>query len=204
MKSSIEDSQEAIILFDKIAVSQSLGDKMDPSRSDALHWAAIVAYVQFPLYPNLENLEEAISRVRTALADSSLEDIPELTWYLETLMKARAEYFLLTEHPQMVSSGPAQEAASSSLQQMSLPDEGRIGWHATRDVQKACSVTTIERQIQLLQDIISSAFPGMVDHWKYLEALADWYMAKFKHTDDTTDLEKSIEWRKMALASSSY
>ena len=201
MKSLIEDSQEAITLFDKIAASQSLGDEMDPSRSDALHWAAIVAYFQFALYQNLENLEEAISRVRTAFADSSLEDIPELTWYLEKLMKAREEYFLLTEHPQMVSSGPEQKAASSSLQQMSSPDEGWIGWDATWDVQTACSMTTIERQIQLLQDLISSALPGMVDHWKYLEALADWYKAKFKHTDDTTDLEKSIEWRKIALAS---
>ncbi|KAI0253267.1 CHAT domain-containing protein [Lactifluus subvellereus] len=41
----------------------------------------------------------------------------------------------------------------------------------------------------------------MADHGEYLEALADWYRTKFGRTDDTTYLEKSIEWRKVALAS---
>ncbi|KAI0245549.1 CHAT domain-containing protein [Lactifluus subvellereus] len=201
MNSSIGDSQEAIALFDKIAASQPLGDKTNPSRSNARLWAAMVADSQFTSYPNLETLEEAMSRVRTALADSSLEDDPELTLYLEELMEARAKYFHLTEHSQMVSSGPAQGAAPSSLQHMSTPDEGSIGWDARRNVRRTCSMTTIERQIQLLPDLISSALPGTADHGNYLRALADWYDAKFERTDDTTYLEKSIDWRKIALAS---
>ena len=74
--SSIGDSQEAIALFDEIAASQPLGDKTNSSQSDALFQAAKVANIQFTLYPNLENLEEAMSCVRTALADSSLGDNP--------------------------------------------------------------------------------------------------------------------------------
>jgi hypothetical protein len=116
-------------------------------------------------------------------------------------MKSRAEYFHLVEHPQIVSSGPAQETASSSSQYMITLDEGSIGWDATEDVRKACSTMTIERQIQLLQDLISSALPGTADHRKYLQALANWYEAKFKCTDDTTDLEKCIEWGRVVLAS---
>ncbi|KAI0245544.1 CHAT domain-containing protein [Lactifluus subvellereus] len=201
MNSSIEDSQEAIALLDQIAAPQPLGDKTNPSRSHALLWAATVAKDQFTLYPNLETLEGAMSRVRTAIADPSLEDNPDLTRYLEELMKKRAKYFHLTEHPQMVGSGPAQGAAPSSLQHMSTPDEGSIGWDAIRDVRRACSMTTIERQIQLLPDLISSALPGTADHGKYLRALADWYKAKFERTDDTTYLEKSIDWHKIALAS---
>ena len=105
-----------------------------------------------------------MSRIRTALPDSSLEDNPILTRNQERLMKTRAEYFHLPEHPQMVSSGPVQEAIPSSLQQMRTPDDGSIGWDATLHVRKACSMTTFERQIQLLQDLISSALPGMAGH----------------------------------------
>ena len=201
MKSSTRDFQEAIVLFDKIASSQPLGDKTNSCRSEALFWAAIIADIRFSTYPNLDSLEEAISRVRTALTDSSLENDPGLTRLLEDLMKARGEYFHLAEHSQMVSSGPAQEAAPSSLQQMSPPDEGRIEWDATPDVRKACSMTIIERQIQVLQNLISGALPGTADQGEYLEALADWYEAKSHHTGDATDLEKSIEWRQIALAS---
>ena len=182
---SIMDSQEAIALFDKIAASQPLGDKTNPSQSDALLWAARVAETQFTFDQRVETLEGAISRVRTALADSSLEDNLEPFQYLEKLMKARIKCFHLTEHPQMVSPGPAQEAAPSSLQQMSAPDEGSIGWDATLDVREACSKTTIEHQIQILQDLISSVLPGTTDHGKYLEALGKWYRAKFNRTGDT-------------------
>ena len=101
---SIEDSQEAIALFDKIATSQPSGDRTNPSRRAALFKAANVARTQFALFPNLENLEVAMSRVRTALADPSLEDSPELAEYLEGLMRKRAEYFHLTHHREMVSS----------------------------------------------------------------------------------------------------
>ena len=198
MSLSTGDVQEAIALFDKVAASKPLGD---PSRSHALRWAARVANNQFAFHPNLENLEEAMSRVRAALADSSLEHYPEFTKYLETLMKSRAEYFHLVEHPQTVSSGSVQEAAPSSSQHMSTPDEDSIGWDATGDVREACSTTTIERQIQVLQDLISSALPGTADHRKYLQALTNWYEAKFMRTDDTTDFEKSIEWGRAALAS---
>ena len=198
MSRSAGDFQEAIALFDKIAASNPLGD---PSRSHALEWAALVAAGQFNFHPNLENLEEAISRSRAALADPTPENHYRLTENLEALMKPHAEYFHLVEHPRTVSSGPAQEAAPSSSQRMSTLDEGLIGWDATDDVREACSMTIIERQIQLVQDLTSSALPGTADHWKYLQALSDWSKAKFKRTDDLTDLEKSIEWGRVALAS---
>ena len=191
MNASTGDSQEAIALFNKIAASQPFGDETNPSRSDGLG-VATVASTLFTLYPNLENLEEAMSRVRTADADSSLEDNTQLTRDLERLIKACVEYFDLAERAQTVSSGPAQETASLSLQQMSTPDERWIGWDVTWDVREACSMTTIEYPIQLLQDLIPSALPGTVGQRKYLEALADWYVVKF------TDV-KSGAWRVVDL-----
>ena len=182
------DSQEAIALFNKIAASQPFRDETNPSRSDGLLGVATVASTLFTLYPNLENLEEAMSCVCTAGADSSLEDNTQLTRDLERLIKARVECFDLAEHAQSVSSGPAQETASLSLQQMSTPDERWIGWDVTWDVREACSMTTIEYPIQLLQDLIPSALPGTVGQRKYLEALADWYAVRF------TDV-KSGAWR---------
>jgi hypothetical protein len=193
MNASIGDSQEAIALFNNIAASQPLGDETNPSRGDGLLGAAMVASTLFTLYPNLENLEEAISRVHTAVADSFLEDNTQLTRDLERLIKARAEYTHLAEHPQMVSSGPAQETVPLSLQQMSTPDESWIGWDVTWDVREACSMTTIGCQIQLLQDLIPGALSGTAGHRKYLEALADWYAVKFRRTEDMADLERSIE-----------
>ena len=192
MNASTGDSQEAIALFNKIAASQPFRDETNPSRSDGLLGVATVASTLFTLYPNLENLEEAMSRVRTPGADSSLEDNTQLTRDLERLIKARVECFDLAEPTQTVSSGPAQETASLSLQQMKTPDERWIGWDVTWDVREACSMTTIECQIQLLQDLIPSALPGTVGHRKYLEALADWYAVKF------TDV-KSGAWRVVDL-----
>ncbi|KAI0248471.1 CHAT domain-containing protein [Lactifluus subvellereus] len=67
----------------------------------------------------------------------------------------------------------------------------------------ACSLTTIDQQVQNLHELLSGTVTGTSGHTKYFGALADWYYTRYDRTDDTTDLEKSIEWRQMQLASTS-
>ncbi|KAI0248467.1 CHAT domain-containing protein [Lactifluus subvellereus] len=109
---SIEDLQEAIVSVDKVITSQPLRDEQDPDKHNALFLVAQLSVLRFSVYQDLQNLEEAISRVRTSLV-----------------------------------------------------------W--------------------------------ISGHTKYARALADWYSTRFGRTDDITDLEKSIEWRQMQLASTS-
>ncbi|KAI0248458.1 CHAT domain-containing protein [Lactifluus subvellereus] len=202
---SIGDLREAMVLVDKVITSQPLGDVQNPDKCDALSLAAEISMLQFEEYQNLQNLEEAIRRIRTSLVCYTLSDNRHriLTEYLANLTEKRSSYFHLTMPPQSACSGTSHEMGPSALQRMDMSDRGSVEWDATKDIQRACSLTTIDQQIHHLRELLSGNVTGTSGHAKYFCALADWYSTRFNRTDDITDLEKSIEWRQMQLASTS-
>jgi CHAT domain-containing protein len=190
---SIEDFREAIALLDDIIAHNALdGGRRNSDWLDALRLAAGFADFRFCMYPNSENLEDAISRVRTSLAHFSLGDkhYSSFAKDLARLMGKRAEYFHLIGVPQRAT------FHTRSLPLTGTTEEGFVGSDKTRDVREACFTETIEH----LEGLLSDTLPGTLDHVQYLGKLADLYDAKFGQSGDISDLEKCIELRQIELS----
>ncbi|KAI0246403.1 CHAT domain-containing protein [Lactifluus subvellereus] len=200
---STGDLHEAIVLADRVIASQPLGDGQNKDKLDALFLSAELSVLRFSVYENSQNLEGAISRIRDSLVyhppGHNLHSI--LIQYLADLTKKRSSYFHLTMHPQSANSDTSQEMGASAPQLIGTSDGGPVGWDATFHIRGACSLTTIDQQIQHLEELLSGTVTVTSRHEEYLCALADWNYTRFDRTDDITDLEKSIEWRQMQLAS---
>ncbi|KAI0248478.1 hypothetical protein BJV78DRAFT_797145 [Lactifluus subvellereus] len=108
---SIGDLEEAMVLADKVIASQPLGDEQNPDKHDALFLAAGFSMLQFGMYQNLQNLEEAISRVRISLVCYTPSNNRHriLTEYLAILTEERSSYFHLTMPPQSACSDTSHE-----------------------------------------------------------------------------------------------
>ncbi|KAI0246142.1 CHAT domain-containing protein [Lactifluus subvellereus] len=200
---SVQDIQEAISLCDQVIASHPLGDGRNPYQDNALFFTAQFSDLLFKVYPTSQYLEDAISRVRTSLVHSSpgSSDHSMLTKSLADLTKSRSRHFHLMEHPLATCSDVSLEVGPSALERIDASDESWVEWSATGDVRRACSLTTIDRQIQDLQGMLSGTLPQTSDSGTYFCALTDWYLARFYRTDDIADLEQSIEWRQIQLAS---
>ncbi|KAI0250890.1 CHAT domain-containing protein [Lactifluus subvellereus] len=200
---SVGDFQEAIALFDNVTASHPLGNGYNPDQYYALFCAARLSMLRFEVLLNSQSLDEAMSRVRTALVYSTPGDHNHstLTKDLTRLTETRSSYFHLTGHPQLAGPSTSQEVGPSTLRRTGTPDKSWAEWDATVDVQKTCSLVTIDRQIQALQGLLSGTSSRTSDYGKYVCALADWYSTRFFCTDDIADLEKSIEWRQIHLVS---
>jgi hypothetical protein len=151
-KKSLGDFQEAMAILDDIIPHRP--PEEDGKYSDwldALYWAAILNQARFDLYPGLENLEDAISRVRTSLSYSSPGDEVHsyYTKSLTELVGTRAKHFHLPADPQRATS---QQFAHSSLQPMGTTEEVLVRWDNTRDLPEACS--TQGREARARPDLV--------------------------------------------------
>jgi CHAT domain-containing protein len=203
-KKSLGDFREAMALFDDIIAHRPLEEAGKYSEwHSALQFAAFLTRMRFLVYPNLENLEDAISRNRTALnyAFPGGKDHSAITDDLAGLVETRAEYFHLPADPQRATS---QQFAHSSLQPTGTTKEGLVRWDNTRDLPEACSTEiTGHQRIHRLESLLSNTVPGTSDQIMYLRELAGLYHAKFDRSGDILDLEKAIEWQQIELASTS-
>ncbi|KAI0293149.1 CHAT domain-containing protein [Multifurca ochricompacta] len=194
---SNDDYEEAMILLESIITSSPLQD--DQIRASV--FAASLAQVRAGFYPNPEYLEEAISRCRTLLGSSSLDNHfrHRFTHNIASLTKKRFENFGLTEDLQearsytseMVSLASSSSAYGTSQEQIDDVDA----------VRAAYPMTVVEEKIRNLRKLISKTPPGNSNHNTHIQDLSNWYETKFSHTDDIKDLEEVIRCRRVLVAS---
>ncbi|KAI0291359.1 CHAT domain-containing protein [Multifurca ochricompacta] len=154
-----------------------------------------------PLRDDDQYLEEAISRCRTLLGSSSLDNElrHRVTDNMASLARKRFDNFGLTE--------ALQEARSYTSEIVSLASSSST--HGTSEeqfdsvdaVRAAYPMKVVEEKIQNIRKLISKTPPRSSERNVYLQRLADWYTTKFYRTDDITDLEEVIKCRRVLLAS---
>ncbi|KAI0298421.1 CHAT domain-containing protein [Multifurca ochricompacta] len=198
---SNDDYEEAMALLESIVGSSPLGD--DPSRFQILAsaFAAFLARMRADFFPNPGYLEEAISRSRTLLTSSSLDNDLRygVTHGMASLAEMRFENFGLTEALQesrSYTSGMVSLASSSSAHGTSQEQIDKVD-----AVRAAYPMKVVEEKIQNLRELISKTPPGNSNHNTHIEDLINWHETKFSHTDDIKDLEEVIKCRRVLLAS---
>ncbi|KAI0293377.1 CHAT domain-containing protein [Multifurca ochricompacta] len=198
---SNDDYEEAVTLLESIVGSSPLGDNPSEIRIQASAFATSLARMRADFFPNPEYLEEAISRCRTLLSSSSLENDlrHSLTHNMAFLAEMRFHNFGLTEALQESRSYTSEMvslASSSSAHGTSQEQIDTVG-----AVRAACPMAVVEEKIQNLRKLISKSPPRSSERNAYLQRLVDWYRTKFSRTNDITDLEEGIKCGRVLLAS---
>ncbi|KAI0298375.1 hypothetical protein B0F90DRAFT_1669104 [Multifurca ochricompacta] len=195
-----DDYEEAMALLESVIASRPPED--DPSQTRIRAVVTILARVRVSIYPNPEYLEEAISRCRTLLSSSSLDnDLRHIvTHEMALLSEMRFNNFGLTEALQESHSYTSEMVSLASSSSAHSPFQEEID---TVDAIRATyPMMVIEEKIHNLCELISKTTPGNPDHKTYLERLVFWYHTKFSRTNDMKDLEEVMKYRRMLLLSS--
>ncbi|KAI0292212.1 hypothetical protein B0F90DRAFT_1823106 [Multifurca ochricompacta] len=184
------DYDEAMTLLESVIASRP------QFQIEASVYAATLACLRVSFYPNPEYLEEAISRFRTLLGSSSLDNDFRygVTLNMESLAKMRFENFGLTE--------ALQEARYCTSEMANLAPSLALGIFDKVDAFRAAyPMTVVEEKIRNLRELISKTPPGNSNHNTHIEDLANWHKTKFSRTRDIKDLEELIKYRRVLLAS---
>ncbi|KAI0298410.1 CHAT domain-containing protein [Multifurca ochricompacta] len=193
---SNDDYDEAMVLLESIVGSSPLGDDPSQIQIQASALAATLMSMRANFYPNPEYLEEAISRSRTLLGSSSLDnDLRHKVIHgMAILAEQRFNNFGLTE--------ALQEARYCTSEMASLASSSALGsFDKMGAVQAAYPMTVVEEKIRNLHELISKTPPGNSNHNAHIEDLVNWHETKFSRTNDIKDLEEVIKCRRVLLAS---
>ncbi|KAI0291358.1 CHAT domain-containing protein [Multifurca ochricompacta] len=192
------DYDEAMTLLESVIGSSPLGDDPSQIQIQASVFAASLACMRVGFYPNPEYLEEAISRCRTLLGSSSLDNNLRhgVTNSMALLAEKRFDNFGLTEALQEARYYTSEMAnlASSSSAHGTFQD--KIG-----AVRAAYPMAVVEEKIRNLRELISKTPPGNSNHNTHIQGLLNWHETRFSRTNDITDLEEVIKCRRVLVAS---
>ena len=199
---SHDDYEGAITLLERIIVPNQLGECANSLRSLASSRATFLAEIRSRIFENPEYSEVAISRLRAELSSSSLDERIRVRVADSLVVCAinRFENYGLTDSLQEANSCISETVrllSSQSLSQ-SIARSGEFFCesHAIREIY---STTAIQKTIQNLEALLSSAPLGTSNHKGYLRRLAAWYQTKFNHTNDILDIEESIRYNRLFL-----
>ena len=195
---SLDDYEEATALLEKILDPNQPGGCPDSIRGVASLQATCFAILRYSFFKNPEYSEVAISRLRSILSSSSIDE--ELHFHftemLSTLVGGRFRNYSLSESLEEANSNISQLVVLSSSQNLAKPE---VFLSETDDVRETFSTTAVQQKIQNLEELLSNTPPGTERHKKCLTGLADWYESKFHHTKDTSDIRESIRYSRLSL-----
>ena len=189
---------EAMALLDRILDPNQPGGCPDQMRDRASTLAAQLAYARSAIFKNPQYSAETISRLRTLLSSPSVDERLrlEFTDMLAGQVRERSEHYSLAESLEEANSYTPQLVDLSSSQ--SLEESGKFV-SVSGAVLESYSMTKIAEIIQHLKELLSNTLLGTDGHNKCLSHLADWYGSKFDRTDDISDIEESIKYRRLQL-----
>ena len=189
-----DDYQEAKALLDDITSSRSPGDLSGSYHIQASSLTAAIGHARSIVNANHEDSEGAISRCRSFL-DHSLSFGDPLHPVITKLLASHAER----------GSKHMRGAKALHLKFDPLPFYAELG--TFRDgvneadvVQIVPSLTVVEEQIKRLRHLRSTALTGTDRQRKYLSDLVRCFNVKVSMTQDATDIEEAIKYRRMLLA----
>ncbi|KAH9025115.1 CHAT domain-containing protein [Lactarius pseudohatsudake] len=150
------------------------------------------------IFDNPEYSEMTISRLRAELSSPSIDEPLRLraTEALATQARIRFGHYGLAESLEEANSYISRVVDLSSSEGL-----GKSGIVLTEpeNVGGAYTMTAILQKIQHLEGLLSNSPPGTLRHKFRLGELAEWHETKFSHTNDISDIEESIEYRRQAL-----
>ena len=192
---SKEDYEEAIVVLERI---MEPGGCPDSFRSAPLSLAISLADHRSTIFPDPEYSEVAISRLREG---SSSPFMNEKLRFLFTSCLAdhtgiRFREYSLNES--LEESNPYISQLVNASSSLSLAESAEL-FSSSEEFREAYSATDIQQKIEHLERLLSVIPPGTKRFIRCLGHLENWYESKFRRTNDTSDLEKAINYSRLSL-----
>ena len=196
---SNDDYEESIALFERVTDTSQPGECPDFIRADASRLAAFLAYDRSSFFKNPEYWEATISRLRIELGSSvgerdQSQDRVRLANSLVSLVDARSRLYKLPEGHDEAKSYASQVFDLSSSESWDI-----LGYIPIDPIRQLYSITSMTEKSQHLEELLSNTPSGTDNHYTCLNHLSYWYSTKFDRTDDMSDLEESIKYRRLQL-----
>ena len=195
---SLDDYEEATALLENILDPNRSGEFPDSIRYLASIYATHLTISRCVFFTNPEYSEVAISRLRAELSSPAIDTVLRIQFseVLSMLVKNRFRDYSLSESLEEANSNNSQVVNLLSSQPLE-----KYGMLLTEieDVQKTYSMAAVQQKIQYLEELLSNTSPRTEQHTTCLGHLADWYELKFRRTNDTSDLNKSIKYARLRL-----
>ena len=195
---SNDDYEEATALLERILDSDQPRGCSDSIRDLASSLAAVIEIFRSTIFENPEYSEVTISRLRSLLSTSSVDERLRLciTDTLALQTRERFTTYGLAEDLEEANSYTSQLIDLSSSESLEKSGELFLEPFAVLD---SYSITKVAEKIQHLEELLSISPPGTQHHKKCLRDLADSYQSKFNRTDDISDVEESIKYYRLLL-----
>jgi CHAT domain-containing protein len=195
---SNDDYEESTALLESILDPNRPRECPDSIRELALKLAAALAIFRSTIFENPEYSEVTISRLRTLLSSSSVDEHLRVQVADVLAMQARGRFdqYSLAEDLEEANSYTSQVVDLSSSE--SLGKSGKL-FRQSDAVRETYSATAIQQKIQRLEELLSITPPGTKHHEECLTELANWYKTKFHCTDNISDIEESIKYGRQLL-----
>ncbi|KAH8981067.1 CHAT domain-containing protein [Lactarius akahatsu] len=195
---SIDDYEEATALLGEILNTNQPVRCPDSMRNRAAELAILLSVSRLNIFDNPEYSEMTISRLRAELSSPFIDEPLRLraTEALAAQARNRFRHYGLAESLEEANSYISRVVDLSSSEGL-----GKSGIVLTEpeNVGGAYTTTAILQKIQHLEGLLSNTPPGTLRHKFRLGELAEWHETKFSHTNDISDIEESIEYRRRAL-----
>ncbi|KAH9028206.1 CHAT domain-containing protein [Lactarius pseudohatsudake] len=196
---SNNDYEEATSLLERVLDPNHSEKCPDWIRVRAPSLSATLASARSAFFQNPEYSEVSISRIRTLLGSSSIDEEDRLSLTEMLAFEARKRYFRysLAEGLEEANSNTSQVADLSPSQ--SLEGSGELFIEPG-----SYSMTRMAEKIQHLEELLSVTPPGAGRYIEYVSDLANWYQSKFHRTNDISDIEESIKYSRLLLDATEY
>jgi CHAT domain-containing protein len=194
------DYEEATALLERILDPNQPKECPESIRALASSLATAFALARSTVFKNPEYSEVSISRLRNELSSPSINATERrrllVTESLALHSRKRFTQYSLAES--------LEEANSYTLQVVGLFPSSSLAtsgefWFAPEAVRETYSVTAMQQIIQNHEELLSITPPGTGRHRKCLSILADWYESKFNRTNEISDIEESIKYKRLSL-----
>ena len=195
---SLGDYEEAIVLLENILDPNRSRGCPDSIRGSASNLATTLAVARCNYFDNPEYSEVAISLLRARLSSPSIDEVNHFRFstMLSLLVTRRSKDFSLSESLEEANSNFPRVVNLLSSETLKRSGELLL---ETDDVRESYSTTAIRQKIQYLEGLLSDNPPGTERHKNCLSHLADWYLSKFRHTNDLSDINESIKYARLSL-----
>ena len=192
---SNDDDEEATVIFRRILDPNQAGECPDTIRDRATDDANILVVVRSYLIITPQHSELSISRLRTILSSSSIDEglRLQLTDALKTRTTERFERYGLAESLDEANSYTSKIVDTSQSLEMSEEVFDELG------AVMESSVTRMAAIIQHREGLLSTTPPGTQRHRQCLTSLSIRYRLKFCRTDDISDIEESIKYGRLSV-----
>ena len=197
-KHSPGDYEEAIAILEKLLEP---GGCPDSFRRGPLSLASDLACARSDFLREPEYAEVATFLLREELNSPVLDERSRIGCIsrLAARIRLRFKAYGLDESLDEVNGYISQLVNASSSSESSLAE---YAGGFIEDVLETYSATDIQQKIQHLENLLSITPLGTehyIEHIRYLETLDYCYRSKFHHTNDISDFEEAIKYRRLSL-----